>query len=47
MHAEWAALGLPADGPGSVAAPTLQPWGLREAWLTDPDGTVVRIGSTA
>ena len=31
----------------SLGAPTLMPWGLREAWLTDPDGTVVRIGSSA
>jgi hypothetical protein len=45
VHAEWAALGLPSEGPGSLGAPNLMPWGLREAWLTDPDGTVVRIGS--
>jgi hypothetical protein len=47
VHAEWAALRLPAEGFGSLGAPSLMPWGLREAWLTDPNGTVVRIGSSA
>ena len=46
VHAEWAALGLPSEGPGSLGAPTQMPWGLREAWLTDPDGTVVHMGSS-
>jgi len=47
VHAEWSRLGLPAEGPGSLGAPALMPWGLLEAWVTDPDGTVVRIGSSA
>ena len=47
VHIEWAALGLPAGGPSSLGAPELKPWGLREMWVTDPDGTVVRFGSPA
>lgn len=47
VHAEWATLGLAGEGLGSLGDPTLRPWGLREAWVTDPDGTVVRIGSSA
>ena len=42
---EWSALGLAADGPGSLAPPEDMPWGLREMWLTDPDGTVVRMST--
>lgn len=45
VHAEWARQGLPPDGPGSLGAPEVKPWGLLEAWVTDPDGTVVRFGS--
>ena len=41
----WSALGLPAEGLPSMGAPELKPWGLREVWVTDPDGTVVRFGS--
>jgi hypothetical protein len=45
VHAEWSVLGLPAEGLGSLATPEVKPWGLLEAWVTDPDGTVVRFGS--
>ena len=47
LHAEWSSHGLPAEGAPSLAAPVLMPWGLREMWVTDPDGTVVRFGSMA
>ena len=36
---------LAEDGPASLAAPEDKPWGLREMWLTDPDGTVVRLAT--
>ncbi len=45
LHAEWSTLGLAEGGPGSLAAPEDKPWGLREMWLTDPDGTVVRLAT--
>jgi len=45
LHREWAALGLAAEGPGSLQPPEVKPWGLREMWLTDPDGTVVRLAT--
>ena len=45
LHAEWSTLGLAEGGPGSLAAPEDKPWGLREMWVTDPDGTVVRLAT--
>ena len=33
-----------SEGLSSLARRT-EPWGLREMWLTDPDGTVVRLGA--
>ena len=44
LYAEWSSLGLGAAGPSSVASPRDMPWGLREMWVTDPDGTEVRFG---
>ena len=44
LYAQWSALGLPDAGAPSVAAPRDMLWGLREMWVTDPDGTAVRFG---
>jgi catechol 2,3-dioxygenase-like lactoylglutathione lyase family enzyme len=43
---EWAAAGLPRSGIPRLTAAEDKPWGLREAALVDPDGTLVRVGST-
>ena len=42
---QWSGLGLPGEGLSSLGAPEQKPWGLREMWVTDPDGTVVRFGA--
>ena len=46
LHVEWSRLGLGSEGPSSLQPPTDMPWGLREMWLTDPDGTVVRLATS-
>ena len=47
LYAEWSRLGLPDEGVPSLRAPADMPWGLRETWLTDPDGTVVRFATAS
>jgi catechol 2,3-dioxygenase-like lactoylglutathione lyase family enzyme len=41
----WQSAGLPATGIPRLTAAEDKPWGLREAALVDPNGTLVRIGS--
>jgi catechol 2,3-dioxygenase-like lactoylglutathione lyase family enzyme len=43
---EWEPVGLPADGIPRLTPAEDKPWGLREAALVDPNGTLVRIGSS-
>ena len=45
VRGQWEPLGLPEAGLGSLGPAEVRPWGLTEAWVTDPDGTVVRFGS--
>ena len=46
VHAEYAALGLPAEGiPRLHGAPEDADYGLREFAVVDPDGNLLRIGS--
>ena len=44
LHAELAALGLPAEGIPRLTTPRDEPWGMREFALVDPSGNLVRIG---
>lgn len=39
-----AALGLPATGIPRYEAPTNRPWGMREGYLVDLNGTLLRMG---
>ncbi|HXH57984.1 MAG TPA: VOC family protein [Iamia sp.] len=41
LHAEWAE----ADVEGRLGAPQDMPYGLREGFHVDPDGTLLRFGS--
>jgi predicted enzyme related to lactoylglutathione lyase len=42
VHAEWAAAGVA----GRLGEPFDTPYGLREFGYVDPDGTLLRVGST-
>lgn len=42
---QWGSAGLPAAGIPRLTAAEDMPWGLREAALVDPNGTLVRVGS--
>ncbi|HEX2863346.1 MAG TPA: VOC family protein [Deinococcales bacterium] len=42
LHARLAALGVPV-----VKPPTTHPWGLRSAWVRDPDGNLVNLYAPA
>jgi catechol 2,3-dioxygenase-like lactoylglutathione lyase family enzyme len=47
LFAEWLALGLPDSGiPRLHGPPTDTDYGLREFGLVDPDGNLLRIGSS-
>jgi catechol 2,3-dioxygenase-like lactoylglutathione lyase family enzyme len=41
----WREVGLPVSGIPRLTAAEDKPWGLREAALVDPNGTLVRIGA--
>ena len=41
----WQSAGLPATGIPRLTAAEDMPWGMREAALVDPNGTLVRVGS--
>jgi catechol 2,3-dioxygenase-like lactoylglutathione lyase family enzyme len=41
LHAEWGARGV------AVAPPTLRDWGMREFYVTDPHGNLLRCGQPA
>jgi hypothetical protein len=40
----WRTVGLPESGIPRLTTAEDKPWGLREAALVDPNGTLVRIG---
>ena len=42
---QWRSVGLPATGIPRLTTAEDKEWGLREAALLDPNGTLVRIGS--
>ena len=44
LHAEYAALGLPASGVPRLDAVESKPWGMREFAIVDPSGNLVRVG---
>jgi catechol 2,3-dioxygenase-like lactoylglutathione lyase family enzyme len=42
---QWQELGLPDAGIPRLEPAEDKPWGLREAALVDPDGTLLRVGA--
>ncbi len=44
LDAEWAALGLPANGIPRLERATDKPWGMRELALLDLNGNLIRAG---
>lgn len=45
LDAEWSALGLPEQGIPRYRPPELEPWGMIEANLRDPDGNLLVFGA--
>jgi catechol 2,3-dioxygenase-like lactoylglutathione lyase family enzyme len=45
LLATWRDVGLPVSGIPRLTTAEDKPWGLREAALVDPNGTLVRLGS--
>jgi catechol 2,3-dioxygenase-like lactoylglutathione lyase family enzyme len=45
LHAQWSALGFPAEGIPRLAAPGDEPWGWRIFALVDPDGSLLPVMS--
>jgi catechol 2,3-dioxygenase-like lactoylglutathione lyase family enzyme len=44
LHAEFAALGLPAEGIPRLSSLESKPWGMREFHVVDPSGVLLRVG---
>lgn len=46
LDREWSALTLPKEGIPSYTPPVLQPWGMIELNIRDPDGTLLVFGAS-
>jgi catechol 2,3-dioxygenase-like lactoylglutathione lyase family enzyme len=46
LHARFAQAGLPDGGIPRLIPPEDKPWGMREFALIDPDGSLLRIGTS-
>jgi catechol 2,3-dioxygenase-like lactoylglutathione lyase family enzyme len=44
LFQEFQSIGLPTDGIPRIGSVENQPWGLREFYIVDPDGNLLKIG---